>query len=500
MESKALEPLVAAAAGSRLKPSPAMTAGTPIGTIEDRAGHASLVLAAKVFFCIAIPVAVWLAPLPIQANAKAALAISAFMIVAWITEAMEYSAAGMFGLALFWLFHVAKPNVIFSGFINDASWFYLGAMLIGAMASKSGLPQRIANIVVSKVGVTYSRLLLGLIIVSFLLTFIVPSGAACVVIMASIAIGLAKLFNVEQGSNIGRGMFLVITYTTSIFNKMIIAGTASIIARAMIQHDGNVEISWGLWFAAFFPCALGTILVSWWLALKLFPPEAESLADRHDALRDHFGTSASWTPLAIKSALLSGLALALWMTDWLHHISAPIVALGIGMIALMPFINVLDENDFKRINLLPFFFVGAALGMGEVLKVTGALDLLTNMFVVSIGPLLTGKIASTFVLYWAGFFYHFATASEVSMLATSMPILMEFAKSHHLDPAWVGMIWSFASGGKLFAYQSAVLVLGYSYGYFSSKDLLKVGGILTIVEFVFLLVSVVFYWPALGLG
>jgi len=85
------------------------------------------------------------------------------------------------------------------------------------------------------------------------------------------------------------------------------------------------------------------------------------------------------------------------------------------------------------------------------------------------------------------------------MLATSMPILMEFSKTHALNPAWVGMIWSFSSGGKLFAYQSAVLVLGYSYGYFRPIDLFKMGAILTLVEFLLLALSVIFYWPMLGI-
>ena len=33
------------------------------------------------------------------------------------------------------------------------------------------------------------------------------------------------------------------------------------------------------------------------------------------------------------------------------------------------------------------------------------------------------------------------------------------------------MIWTFAAGGKLFAYQSGVLIVGYSYGYFEARDL-----------------------------
>jgi sodium-dependent dicarboxylate transporter 2/3/5 len=454
---------------------------------------------AKAFLCIAIPSGIMLAPLPYAHNIQVAMAISAFMIMAWITEVMEFAAAGLIGLMLFWLFDVAKPAVIFSGFISDASWFYLGAMLLGAMVSKSGLPQRIANWVISHVGVTYSRLLLGLIVIDFLLTFVVPSGAAVIVIMALIALGLMKLFNVEQGSNIGRGMFLVITYTTSIFNKMIIAGTASIIARAIIAKTGNVDVSWGLWFAAFLPVSILTILASWWLTLKLFPPETNSLSGREEEFRQHFRVKTKWTPMAVKSAVLSGLALALWMTDSIHHVSASIVAFAIGLFALLPYIDVLNEKDFKQVNLLPFFFVAAALGMGEVLKVTGALALMTDGFMGAMAPLLTNNVVAITTLYWGGFLYHFATASEVSMLATSMPILMEFSKAHGLNPAWVGMIWSFSSGGKLFAYQSAVLVLGYSYGYFRPIDLFKMGGILTLVEFLLLALSVIFYWPLLGI-
>jgi hypothetical protein len=59
-------------------------------------------------------------------------------------------------------------------------------------------------------------------------------------------------------------------------------------------------------------------------------------------------------------------------------------------------------------------------------------------------------------------------------------------------------MWSFAGGGKLFVYQNSILMLGYAYGYFQGRDLLKVGGILTLVEGLFLLLVVPLYWPLIG--
>jgi hypothetical protein len=59
-------------------------------------------------------------------------------------------------------------------------------------------------------------------------------------------------------------------------------------------------------------------------------------------------------------------------------------------------------------------------------------------------------------------------------------------------------LWTFWAGGKLFAYQSGVLVLGYSYGYFEARDLVRIGALLTLADFFIRLLLVPFYWPVIG--
>jgi len=105
------------------------------------------------------------------------------------------------------------------------------------------------------VGVTYPRILLGMIVTDFLLTFIVPSGLARVVILASIALALCEAFRAERGSNIARGMFLILTYTGNIFDKMILAGAGSITAAGQMQKFGGVEVMYGVWLLAFLPAS-----------------------------------------------------------------------------------------------------------------------------------------------------------------------------------------------------------------------------------------------------
>jgi solute carrier family 13 (sodium-dependent dicarboxylate transporter), member 2/3/5 len=460
--------------------------------------NSPVVIAGQVL-CILVPLTIWFLPLPLDPLTKHCFAIVGFMVIAWITQAMEYALTGLIGCFLFWALGIARFPVAFSGFANETAWFVFGALLLGMVVTRSAIARRIAYFIMLRVGVTYSRILLGLIVTDFLLTFIVPAGAARVVIMASIAIGLAEAFGAPPGSNVARGMFLVLTYTANIFDKMIIAGAASITARGLIEKVGGVEVLWSYWFIAFLPCSIITVLAAWWLTLRLYPPENVALAGGRDYLRAELRKLGALSPLEKRAAVLMAAAILLWLTDFLHHISPAVIAMGAGLFALLPRIGVLEIEELRRLNYLPVLFVAAAVSMGVVLEETNGLHVLTSAAFAWMAPFMTNIIMTTIVMYWTAVVSHFFLASEISMLGTSMPLVMEFAKTHGLNPLLLGMIWTFAAGGKLFVYQSGVLIVGYSYGYFAARDLLYMGALLTVIEFVVLLLLVPFYWPLIGL-
>lgn len=449
--------------------------------------------------CIVVPLAIWFAPFGLAAPVQHGFAILAFMVIAWITEATEFAVAGFIGCFLFWALGVVKFDVAFSGFADATAWFLFAAMLIGLVASKSGLARRLAYTIMLRVGVTYPRILFGMIVTDFLLTFMVPSGLARVVILASIALALCEAFRAERGSNVARGMFLILTYTGNIFDKMILAGAGSITAAGQMQKFGGVEISYAIWLLAFLPASIITVLAAWRLTLWLYPPEQTGLRAEPEYFRDELDKMGPWSMRETKAAILVGCAILLWVTDFLHHIPPTMVALGVGLTATLPWIGVLDADDVRRLNYMPVFFVAEAVSMGNVLEATKGLGVLTTTVFHWMQPLLTNIFSITAVLYWAAFIYHFLLASEISMLGTSIPLVMDYAKSHGLNPLQLGLIWSFAAGGKLFAYQSGVLIVGYSYGYFEARDLVKIGFWLTLVEFAVLMILVPFYWPLIGI-
>src|SRR5580693_5372675 len=258
----------------------------------------------KAALTLTVPVALWFLPLRLEPQAQHAIAISVFMILAWATEVMDYGLTGLIGCYLFWTLGVVKFEVAFSGFADDTPWFLMGAILFGTMASKSGLAKRLAYLVTIRVGTSYSRLLLALILSDFLLTFLVPSGMARVTIMAAIAVGLISAFGLGPGSNVGRGMFLILTYTAGVFDKTIIAGAAAITGRGIIESAGHTEVLWSQWLVAYLPSDIVTILVAWRLTLWLYPPEIASLPGGIEHLKDELRQAGAWTPLEKKSLAL----------------------------------------------------------------------------------------------------------------------------------------------------------------------------------------------------
>jgi solute carrier family 13 (sodium-dependent dicarboxylate transporter), member 2/3/5 len=442
----------------------------------------------------------WFLPLGLEPRAHHALAIGLFMIAGWMVQVLDHGVTGIIGCFLFWALGIARFETAFSGFADTSAWFLFGAVCFGMMVGESRLARRLAYLVMRAVGPSYPRLLMGLIITNFLLTIIVPSGIARVVIMAAIAIGLVDAFGLGKGSNVGRGMFIILVYQATIFDKMVIAGAASITARGAIESFGGVNVLWSQWALAYLPCDILVMITAWRLALWMYPPEIAALPGGSAYLHQELRKMGRWSPAEVRAGALMTIAISLWVTDFLHHIPAPMIGLGVGLVAILPRIGVLDSGQVRTINYLPIFFVAAAVSLSNVLAETRALDIVTTLLFEWIEPFISTSWMSTTVLYWSAFLYHIVIGNEIAMLSTSIPPLMNYARQQGLNPLTLGMIWTFSAGPKIFIYETAVLVVGHSYGYFDNKDMLKVGAVLSVVTYIILMLLVPLYWPLIGIG
>ena len=88
-----------------------------------------------------------------------------------------------------------------------------------------------------------------------------------------------------------------------------------------------------------------------------------------------------------------GCALALWATDFVHHIHAGWIALSAAMACMLPRIGVLPMEVFnERIKFGPFFYIASVLGLAGIITENKVTDALGQLFVrtstSSPGPML----------------------------------------------------------------------------------------------------------------
>jgi di/tricarboxylate transporter len=97
-----------------------------------------------------------------------------------------------------------------------------------------------------------------------------------------------------------------------------------------------------------------------------------------------------------RTVVILVVALALWVTDFLHGIQAGWVALGAGVVCLLPRVGVMPAAAFNDVKVGPYFYIGATIGLGLVIQKTGLSDGL-GRFLHGVLPLESGADFANFL-------------------------------------------------------------------------------------------------------
>ena len=225
---------------------------------------------------------------------------------------------------------------------------------------------RIVRLMLSHFPGSYFGTVAALVAVGALLGFFIPSAMGRVMLLLPIILALAERLGFAPGSR-GR-------------NGLVLAGAGGTMFPAFAILPANVpnmgliggaeslyglSFAYGEYFALNFPVMglLGVIAMPFLItALFKDTPTDRGVAD----------SSEPWTPAERRLLLIVGIALALWATDFAHRVAPAWVALGAGLLCLMPRIGIVPASAItNKINFGPWFFVAGVIGMGAVVKDSG---------------------------------------------------------------------------------------------------------------------------------
>ena len=436
---------------------------------------------------------------------KTCLAILLFAVTLWVGEAMPFAVTSLLVLILIPTFGITDfANAVNAGFGNPLIVFFIGVLFLSTGFTFSGLGTRMVLHVLRLAGTRTDRVLLGFLVVGALLSMWITDMAVAAV-MLPLGVGVLKDAGLKPlESNYGRALMISCAYGPLIGGIATPAGTAAnLIALSYLEEIAGLSISFGQWMALGVPAAVLMIPVGWWLLMRLFPPEIETLPYTNDELDQKLADLGPLQPVERKTLAIFALTITAWLvTPWLAdltggRIDPPVQAVALfgGLTLFLPTIRVMSWKDAQaNMDWGGVMLIVAGLSLGLMVFETGAARWLAQLLLGNL--VLIPSLLRPFVIVIAVSLLHLLFSSNTVTGSLIMPILLALAIDLGLDAWTIAAPAAFTSTlAFILVTESPTNVLPYSAGYFSIRDMAKVGIWMTLGAAVCVTISLTIVGP-----
>ncbi len=494
---------------------PVVTAGSaPRGSL---AGKAGLAVAA-----LALVAVLWMPqPQGLPQAGQVMLAILAFAVIAWMTEALDYavSAVVIGALMIFllaWAPDAAKPtgpdmgtvaalNLALTGFSNSAVALVAAACFIAAAMTATGLDRRIALVVLSKVDARTNHIVIGAMVVGFLLSFIVPSTTARVACLVPIMMGFILAFKVDKRSRFAGLLVITAAQTASIWNVGIkTAAAQNMVALGFIEKQFQTTITWTDWFIAGAPFSALLSVALYFIMTRMMKPEMAQIEGGQATIRAQLDAIGKTTPREWKLLGIVLVLLGFWATEKvLHNFDTSSTTIAAIALMLLPRLGVMDWKESQRgfpWGTVVLFAVG--ISVGTALLKTNAAGWLANLIVLNLGLQQASAFAVLMLLSLFLIVIHLGFASATALASTMIPIIISVlaaVQTPGINAIGMTMLLQFVvSFGFILPVNAPQNMIAYGTDTFDARDFIRTGLALTLAAMVLLVIFALTYWPWMG--
>ncbi|CAG9174441.1 DASS family sodium-coupled anion symporter [Cupriavidus respiraculi] len=447
------------------------------------------------------------------------LAILAFAVVVWITEAVSYEASAIMITALMAALIGFAPVVTdpstdygtsralgmaLAGFANTALALVAAALFISAAMTVTGLDRRIALVTLSAIGTSTRRILVGTIAVTIALSLVVPSATARSACVVPIMMGVIAAFGVDKRSNIAAGIMITVAQATSIWNVGIqTAAAQNLLTIGFMDKLLGERVTWLQWLIAGTPWAIAMSVVLYFLVRWLLPAEAEAIPGGKEAVqRDLAAQGPMSGPQKRLAAVSVGLLLA-WATEGKLHDFDTATVTFVGLVILMlPRLGVMDWKTMQQRTPWGTLIVfGVGISLGTALLTTQAGQWLGRFVVANSGLATQGPIMVFAILAAFLILIHLGFASATALTAALLPILISVLQTLPGDMNKVGitMLLGFTmSFGFILPINAPQNMVCLGTDTFNGRQFARIGIPVTLVGYALMLLFAATYWRWLG--
>jgi anion transporter len=448
------------------------------------------------------------------------LAVLAFAVIVWMTEALDYAVSALVIAALMAFLlglspNVANPKVLmgtsaglglaFSGFANTALALVAAALFLAAAMMVTGLDKRIALVILSRVGTDTRHVVIGSMIVGFVLAFLVPSTTARVSCLVPIMLGIIAAFGVNKKSAFAGMLMITTVQTASIWNVGIkTAAAQNMVAVGFIEKTLQKTVTWLEWLVAAAPFGILMSIALYFVMMLMMPPGIREVPGGRDAIRKALADLGPMKTSEKKLLAISLTLLALWSTEGvLHRFDTSSTTVAAVALMFLPGVGIMNWKQAQsNIPWGTIILFGIGISLGTALLQTKGAVWLADIVVAQFG---LKQATAMFILMTMSLFLiviHLGFASATALAAAMIPIViavLQGVATPGINIVGMTLLLQFVvSFGFILVVNAPQNMVAYGTETFEARDFVRTGLVLTVIAFALVMILGATYWRWLG--
>lgn len=423
-----------------------------------------------------------------------ALVIFVFAVFLWTTNVIPLAITSLMIMGLLATFKVLPDEKIFSFFGNKSVFFIIGAFIISAGVTSSGLSKRISYCILSRFGDKPHRLVLAVFFLAAALSHIMPEHAVAAMLYP-ILMSLCKRLNLKSGSILGKYIFYALAWGSVLGGVVtFLGGARNPLAIGILEQSTGQSIGFLEWMITVAPpIYLIIILVAIYFSrqVRASSKDTQNMKEMFSEGGDRIGKIRF---KEIKALLILAGTIYLWVFESSRFGIANVALISAALFFVL---NVTNWEDAKReINWGAIFMYGGAIALGTALEQTGLLEYINENYISNMN---FSTLTFMIVVFTVSVFLT-EGVSNAAVVVILLPVVMKTAISIQLPPTLAVYLVAVPSGlAFMFPMSSPPNAIAYSSGFIKTGETAWKGFVLCILCLVVVMAFALTYWRIIGI-
>jgi anion transporter len=347
------------------------------------------------------------------------------------------------------------------------------------------------------------NIILAVAVASLAISPLSPSTTAKAFIILPICIGLIEAFGVEKGkSRFGAAVMLMAMAANNICSTAFLTATVpNPISADYISTATGLVLDWGGWLRMALPITLILLTASFLLVVWMFKPEVEATKETIDkvcSIRNGLGPLTRNEKVV---AVVFTVCLFLWIFERYIPFNAGLISLVLSLVLFLPQTKVMEVGKFGgSVPWGSIVLFAASMFLAKAVGRYKALDPVAEGIFRAMGLNQLSPYVFVAAVVTIAMLLHLIFTSTTVYATVMVPVIIGITRFSGVNPLLTALPVAILTPiAVILPVNTIPNIIFHTEGWFSEKQIIAYGLVLSLVSVAVVLLAGVPYWQMLGL-